>query len=791
MEDKSINAGKVGLTMGGDWKSSESYEKLTCVSHNGRSWAAKKNVSAGVEPSAANSEFWQMMSDRGEQGIQGPVGPQGNSAYVKDGVVNKFELVNNLTQGGEAAALSAEQGKILKAELTELESEQGSIQGSGEININLIDNTYIDSENGAELNSGGWKSSDFINVSEVASIKVDWSAGAKYNMFYDSAKNPITKSGGWYFDTGANIYDVPQNAAYLRVSNADGAIDNLRMEVISYRTIELYNKVEEDIAEVTNTLLPKFGSETNEGLLNVEYIPRTYVDITNGELVEYAGYKSTDYINLGNVAKIKVKWSAGYQYNMFYDEQKKPIIKNGGWYFDSGENIYDVPQNAAYLRMSQNNGVMDGLSISVAEYRTMAIERKITEIPTYYDSYLVKKVEEINKVHLNSGRYNDSFVFITDTHWFKNQMMSPSLIKYIAEHTTCKKLLFGGDACGGELKDSPTIGREQAMKHMEVMSGIAQSVGVYQARGNHDFWGFSTSFVDANGLKNDAVANAIMFPLNHNIVRNDNSETNGCYYYFDVEYAKIRYVVLDLFDYIGKTDYSSWANNILHVITNEQKEWIANNALKNAPEGYSIVMMAHISPLAIMSEGYGYYAAVKQMIDAYNARQTWSGISFAESKGKVVCYVNGHQHQDIQAYSNGVCYVGTASDAYYTADISSCVFTQSANRESGSVTEQVLDVFNVDISNNIIDCVRVGCAYNRKMHLETVTKSVGQTYKIIPTIAAVKYGVYDNDAPTNTITNNHASISGNVVTCNSVGEVTCYAEDAEHNKEFFSIKIVA
>lgn len=65
MEDKSINAGKVGLTMGGDWKSSESYEKLTCVSHNGRSWAAKKNVSAGVEPTEANSAFWQLMSDRG------------------------------------------------------------------------------------------------------------------------------------------------------------------------------------------------------------------------------------------------------------------------------------------------------------------------------------------------------------------------------------------------------------------------------------------------------------------------------------------------------------------------------------------------------------------------------------------------------------------------------------------------------------------------------------------------------------------------------------------------------
>ena len=109
--------------MGGDWKSSESYEKLTCVSHNGRSWAAKKNVSAGVEPSEANSAFWQLMSDRGVQGIQGPVGPQGNSAFDGIGV----EIVNNLTQGGESAVLSAEQGKVLKTELTELESKVNSV----------------------------------------------------------------------------------------------------------------------------------------------------------------------------------------------------------------------------------------------------------------------------------------------------------------------------------------------------------------------------------------------------------------------------------------------------------------------------------------------------------------------------------------------------------------------------------------------------------------------------------------------------------------------------------------
>ena len=114
MEDKSINVGKVAMTMGGNYDPSKAYDKLVCVNYNSRSWVSRKPVSEGIVPSEANSAFWQMISERGAQGIQGERGPQGNSAFDGTGI----ELVNNLTQGGEASALSAEQGKVLKQELT-------------------------------------------------------------------------------------------------------------------------------------------------------------------------------------------------------------------------------------------------------------------------------------------------------------------------------------------------------------------------------------------------------------------------------------------------------------------------------------------------------------------------------------------------------------------------------------------------------------------------------------------------------------------------------------------------
>lgn len=109
---KKINLGKVGMTAAGSYQSGKAYERLTCVSYNHESWVSKKDVPAGIAP-AEGSEYWQKMASRGEQG------PQGQS-YVDKELV---PIVDNLTTGGSSNVLSAEQGKVLKAELTELESK--------------------------------------------------------------------------------------------------------------------------------------------------------------------------------------------------------------------------------------------------------------------------------------------------------------------------------------------------------------------------------------------------------------------------------------------------------------------------------------------------------------------------------------------------------------------------------------------------------------------------------------------------------------------------------------------
>jgi hypothetical protein len=66
--------------------------------------------------------------DQGEKGDTGPQGPQGNSGY--QGAAGELEIVNDLTTGGADKALSAEMGKELGEELTELDSKLDELNGN-------------------------------------------------------------------------------------------------------------------------------------------------------------------------------------------------------------------------------------------------------------------------------------------------------------------------------------------------------------------------------------------------------------------------------------------------------------------------------------------------------------------------------------------------------------------------------------------------------------------------------------------------------------------------------------
>lgn len=62
-------AGRILIIPKGDYDANASYTMLDLVSHNGTSWLARKNAT-GIEPSEANSEYWQRLVDFGYENTQ-------------------------------------------------------------------------------------------------------------------------------------------------------------------------------------------------------------------------------------------------------------------------------------------------------------------------------------------------------------------------------------------------------------------------------------------------------------------------------------------------------------------------------------------------------------------------------------------------------------------------------------------------------------------------------------------------------------------------------------------------
>lgn len=85
--------GRVSVLFKGEYEPTTNYEKLDIVSYNGSSYACLKE-SVGVLPTDTN--YWQLVAERGQQGIQGERGLQGEQGIQgvagengKDGVDGK------------------------------------------------------------------------------------------------------------------------------------------------------------------------------------------------------------------------------------------------------------------------------------------------------------------------------------------------------------------------------------------------------------------------------------------------------------------------------------------------------------------------------------------------------------------------------------------------------------------------------------------------------------------------------------------------------------------------------
>ena len=76
-----LNIGKVRFALQGTWDSTTAYETFDAVKYNGSTYAAIQPSAAGTVPSAQPT-VWQLIAERGDDGVTGPIGntgPQGTT----------------------------------------------------------------------------------------------------------------------------------------------------------------------------------------------------------------------------------------------------------------------------------------------------------------------------------------------------------------------------------------------------------------------------------------------------------------------------------------------------------------------------------------------------------------------------------------------------------------------------------------------------------------------------------------------------------------------------------------
>lgn len=233
---ETVKLGKVSMTLGGEYKSSQSYDKLTCVYYEGSSWASKKAVPAGVAPTAVNSAYWQKVSDRGAQG------PQGQS-YVDKELV---PIVNDLTTGGSANVLSAEQGKVLDGKLTELSEETKKIS----------EDIYTESRKERVVQGSGWDRIDIEPIQLGETIESVYLNGELFNgrvYFFNAAGQTNVSSFPYVSDAVYNQVTLGQTGEIKIVSlslNKDSIESRLMVldaEKVGKKSINLFDKSQEGI----------------------------------------------------------------------------------------------------------------------------------------------------------------------------------------------------------------------------------------------------------------------------------------------------------------------------------------------------------------------------------------------------------------------------------------------------------------------------------------------------------------------------------------------------------------
>lgn len=329
-----------------------------------------------------------------------------------------------------------------------------------------------------------------------------------------------------------------------------------------------------------------------------------------------------------------------------------------------------------------------------------------------------EKTEEVNMVNKGGG----SFIFITDTHGTSNCWNSPQQIRYVLKNTSINDVIWGGDAISAYGDNIEQQWKWHCSAFDEVIKGYGN---LYKVRGNHDF----AIKDDENSEGGKTLSQHQTFQyLFHDapveVVRNT-EDPDGCYYYFDDGNSNIRFIILDTEDSVNEGNIPWGVINGVHDV---QLDWIANTAIASTPKNYSIVFVSHIPITDTTTQFYPTFSNPLMLVSAVNAKSSGRirtvNYDFSSLDNvRVLLYLSGHQHHDMQTYQNGVLHVVTACDTAYSDYISDPFVVDKSGRHGANA--QCFDCVCIDQNKEKLTFVRFGVGGSRIFHLNPIRIKVG------------------------------------------------------------------
>lgn len=430
-------------------------------------------------------------------------------------------------------------------------------------------------------------------------------------------------------------------------------------------------------------------------------------------------------------------------------------------------------------------------------------------LPSYYDSYLYTIAHRIKNVVSNSSRESDGFFFITDTHVADNALNSGNILCRLQELTQVKKVFWGGDAvCAFGTKADLD---EQISIQDNYLKNCNDKGMLLKVRGNHDYLIMNNKNDMSNGyLYSETFTNQhMLMDKKIKAVFDDNNQDT--YYYVDNKEANIRYIILSTTESLGEgTVISGNVRNGLKWNEGTQRmkrqwDWLFTKALNT---NMNVVIISHIPISYICSRSGNDNYELRQALRAFKKRLQYGEYDFSNANANLVACIAGHSHVDSQEMNDGVLFVTTSCDAFPDDDGSTknvAIDVITDKRGKGTIKEQLIDYYNIDIKNNIVSTLRIGGGKDRYFHINTIELEIGDTCTLIPQyIETNSWKSYNEGNHDNTddvwpkwingernlvLPNDRVSVQNGVVTAKKSGGANVVAISNDNVIELFYIKV--